>query len=202
MPTALFILGHAGSGKTKLSKKWVKTRLKKGDNWVLLDKDVCGEGLANALMRALGLDENDRDSPAYKLNVRDLEYQGCLRLAAEQLKLGFNVVLPGPWTRELEGGALFDPLALGLPCETKLCHIYLDISVEKTKVRIESRANPRDTWKLGNWEVYAKSLQEPLAIKARGIIKLIPGVVMADPDMVLLRDVVKVSKKNDADAYR
>lgn len=196
MPIALFVLGHPGSGKTRLSKKWVKTRLRNGEPWALLDKDICGEGLANALMRALGIDENDRDSPAYKCSVRDLEYQGCLRLAAEQLRLGCNVALPGPWTRELESGDIFDPVALGFPSETRLRHVYLDISVEKTKARIEARSSPRDTWKLANWDEYAKSLQQPAAIKQRGVVKMSPGALMADPDMKRLREALALSGKS------
>jgi hypothetical protein len=191
MPTALFILGHAGSGKTKLSKRWVKTCLKKGDPWVLLDKDICGEGLANALMQALSLDPNDRDSLGYKSNVRDLEYKGCLRLASDQLKMGLNVVLPGPWTKELSSGAIFKNEELGFPSKTKIRHIYLEMGVDQIKKRILERCNPRDEWKLKNWDEFSKSLVEPLAVSRKSILKVAPGGLGQDLDMLLLRELTK-----------
>lgn len=50
MATALFVLGHAGSGKTKFSKEFIKMRLKSKEPWCLIDKDTCGELLSNQLI--------------------------------------------------------------------------------------------------------------------------------------------------------
>jgi predicted kinase len=169
MALALFVLGHAGSGKTRLAKRWIKSRLKKGEPWALLDKDVCGEALANALLCALGLDPNDRDSPAYKKTVRDLEYQACLDVARAQLKLGINVALPGPWTRELESGKAFDAEALGFPSATRLAHVYLDASVERMRQRVFARDNPRDLWKREHWDQFAQGLAKPQAVARRSV---------------------------------
>lgn len=180
MPFALFVLGHAGSGKTKTSKRWIKQRLKKKEPWALLDKDTVGEVLAPALMVSLGLDPNDRDSPAYREQVRDLEYEACLVLAAEQLKLGINVVLPGPWNRELTSGKLFDAAALGFPEGTQLGHAYLDVSIEAMKRRIEERADPRDAWKIQHWDQYAERLIRPSGLKKRGVVILNSAMSIED----------------------
>ena len=169
MPLAVFLLGHAGSGKTRLAKRWIRSRLKKGEHWALLDKDICGEALANTLMSFLGLNPNDRDSPEYKKFVRDVEYQNCLNIAKDQLKLGINVIMPGPWNKELENGRLFSVKDLEFPEDTVLRHIYLNSSIEKMKNRVYERDNPRDKWKKENWGVFEKTLVIPMAIIERAI---------------------------------
>ena len=107
MAIALFILGHAASGTTTLACNWIKSQNRNGYLWCLMDKDNMGDIMAPILMKQMGLDPFDRDSQTYKDNVRDLEYLTCLNVAKEQLKLGINVVLPGPWTKELISGDIF-----------------------------------------------------------------------------------------------
>lgn len=175
MATALFILGHAGAGKTRTAKRWVRSRLKKGESWAILDKDHCGEFLAPALMTALGMDPMDRDSPAFKANIRDLEYETCLFVAARQLRLGTHVVLPGPWHQEIASGRLFDVQALGFPEDTTLVHAFIDAPVEALRARILERGNPRDGWKLQNWEQYALTLIRPPGLSGREVSLLPHG---------------------------
>lgn len=170
MAKALFVLGQAGSGKTQFSKKFTKSQLKKNQAWCLLDKDTSGARLSEALMRSLGFNPNDKDSIEYKNNVRDLEYQTCLDIAKEQLKLGINVVIPGPWTKEVNDGTIFDIEKLGFPSLTKLGHVYIDASVEQIKNRIIERKKTRDEWKLKNWDTYSKSLFIPPSIKENCIL--------------------------------
>ncbi len=173
MAIAFFVLGFAGSGKTNFSKKWVKARLVQKEAWALLDKDVSGAVLAEALMRQMGLDPRDKDSVAYKQHVRDLEYQTCLDIAQEQLRLGINVVLPAPWTKELTEGRLFDIKSLGFPEETKLMHVYLDANEEQVKERIVKRKKSRDQWKLDHWEEFAKTLVCPPSVQEHQVLKLL-----------------------------
>ncbi len=170
MAKALFVLGQAGSGKTQFSKKFIKAQLKKKHTWCLMDKDTSGARLSEALMIALGFNPNDKDSLEYKKHVRDLEYQTCLDIAKEQLKLGINVIIPGPWTREVNDGTIFDATKLGLPYGTKLAHVYVDASVEQLKKRIIDRKKSRDEWKLKNWDTYSKGLAMPQAIKDNGVL--------------------------------
>lgn len=170
MATALFILGHAASGKTTLARNWVKSRLKKKEAWCMMDKDDSGDILAPELMRALGMDPYDRDSKEYKEKIRDLEYLACINVAKEQLKLGINVVLPGPWTKELKSETLFNPYDMGLPEDTKIATVYLDIPENVLKERIEYRKNIRDKWKLDNWQEFALTLKRPSVVDERKIL--------------------------------
>lgn len=170
MAIALFILGHAGSGKTQLATKFVKSQIAAGKAWCMLDKDTTGQVLGHALMTALGLDPNDRDSPAYKEKIRDLEYEACLSIIREQLKLGVNVAIPGPWNKEIVTGKLFSVTQLDFPTDTVLKHVYLDLSETDMKEHIIRRGSHRDHWKLKNWELYAKKLGKPQAITENGVL--------------------------------
>lgn len=161
---AFFILGHAGTGKSFITSRFIERQKQRGRAWCLLDKDVVGENWSGPLLQALGRDPNDRDSPFFKENVRDLQYASTLRIAVDQLALGLNTVLPGPWSRELASGALFSARALGLPEGTRLRHVWLDLPLDIRKERIIQRADPRDQWKLDNWETYAGALKRPAAV--------------------------------------
>lgn len=172
MAVALFVLGHAGSGKTRFSKEFIKSRLKKKEAWCLIDKDTCGEVLSNQLMLSYGMNPDDRDSPEYKNKVRDLEYIGALKIAKEQLKLNINVVLPAPWTKELKEGDLFDYKKLGFPNNTKIKLVYLDVDVSKIKERILARNKPRDKWKLAHWEEFSKTLMKPSIVDEKKILTI------------------------------
>jgi len=161
---AFFILGHAGTGKSFITSRFIERQKQRGRAWCLLDKDVVGENWSGPLLQALGQDPNDRDSPFFKENVRDLQYASTLRIAVDQLALGLDTVLPGPWSRELASGALFSARALGLPEGTRLRHVWLDLPLDIRKERIIQRADPRDQWKLDNWEAYAGALKRPSAV--------------------------------------
>ncbi len=165
-PTALFILGHAGTGKSFLTNHFVELQRQQGRAWCVLDKDVVSESWSGPLLTALGQDPNDRDSPLFKEKVRDLEYLSTLRIAKDQLELGLNVVFPGPWSRELASSALFSPQALGLPGEIRLRHVWLELPIAVRKERIARRADPRDQWKLDHWETYISALKRPVAVQA------------------------------------
>lgn len=164
-PTAFFILGHAGTGKTFLTSHFITQQHAQDRAWCVLDKDVVSEQWSGPMLAALGQNPNDRDSPLFKEKVRDLEYLSTLRIARDQLELGLNVVFPGPWSRELASSALFSTQALGLPDQTRLRHVWLELPLNVRKERILNRADPRDQWKLDNWDAYARALQRPVPVK-------------------------------------
>ncbi len=164
-PTALFILGHAGTGKSFLTTHFLQRQRDKASAWCVLDKDVVSECWSGPMLRALGADPNDRDSPLFKENVRDLEYLTTLRIAKDQLEIGLNVAFPGPWSRELASSALFSASALGFPSSTRLRHVWLELSLTERKNRIARRADPRDQWKLKNWTAYAEALKRPIPVQ-------------------------------------
>lgn len=164
-PIALFILGHAGTGKSFITTHFVERQREKGHAWCVLDKDVVSERWSGRFLQALGQAPDDRDSPVFKEKVRDLEYLSTLRIAKDQLELGLNVVFPGPWSRELASSALFSTDALGLPPETRLCHVWLELPIAIRKERIIRRADPRDQWKLDHWQNYTDALKRPDAVQ-------------------------------------
>lgn len=163
--TALFILGHAGTGKSFLTRHFIEQQRDRGIAWCVLDKDVVSERWSGPFLKALGQDANDRDSPLFKDKVRDLEYLSTLRIAQDQLELGLNVVFPGPWSRELASSALFSTEALGLPAQARLRHVWLELPLAVRRERIASRADPRDQWKLDHWDAYTGALQRPAAVQ-------------------------------------
>ena len=162
--TALFILGHAGTGKSWLTHRFVTRQHAVGRSWCVLDKDVVSEVWTGPLLAARGQDPNDRDSPFFKEVARDLGYQSTLRVGRDQIEHGTNVVFPGPWSRELATGALFVPEALGLPAHTRLRHVWLDLPLGIRKQRIIDRGDVRDQWKLAHWDEYTQALKRPEAV--------------------------------------
>lgn len=163
-PYALFILGHAGTGKSWLTHRFVAQQHEHGHSWCVLDKDVVSEVWTGPLLAAHGQDPDDRDSPFFKEVARDLGYQSTLRVGRDQIEHGTSVVFPGPWSRELANGALFSAVALGLPSNTRLRHVWLDLPLEIRKQRIIDRGDPRDKWKLQHWDDYTAALKRPQAV--------------------------------------
>ena len=162
--TALFVLGHAGTGKSFLTQHILQQQRNSGRSWCVLDKDVVSEVWSGPMLQALGADPNDRDSPLFKERVRDLEYKSSLRIGRDQLEAGLDVVFPGPWSRELASDALFSAPALGFPDHTRLRHVWLELSPEVRYERIVARADVRDQWKLDHWDAYIDALKRPAAV--------------------------------------
>lgn len=158
-PVVLFITGPAACGKSTLAREWVRHCLQHGDPWTLIDKDLVGGQHGPRILELMGADPNDRDSPLFKQEVRDLDYRATLQLADEQLRLGGSVALPGPWTRELVDGLLEQPEQLGLPPVPSVV-VWLSLSDAERRRRVEKRGNPLDHWKLKHWAAYAKGSRD------------------------------------------
>ncbi len=163
-PRLLLFAGHAGTGKTTLAKRAMPVLAARGGkDFFFLDKDTAYGAFSSHVMGLLTGNPADRDSPTYLQNLRDREYAGLLDITRENLELGSQVLLVGPFTRELMAGKFFDPVQLGMPAGT-VCRIaWIDLSAEEAKRRIEKRNDPRDAWKLANWDDYLKRRVEPPA---------------------------------------
>lgn len=159
VPVVLFVTGPAACGKSTLAREWVRHCLRRGDPWTLIDKDLVGGQHGPRILELMGADPNDRDSPLFKQEVRDLDYRATLELAAEQLRLGGSVALPGPWTRELVDGLLEQPQRLGLPAVPSVV-VWLSLPDAERRRRVEQRGNPLDRWKLRHWAAYAKGSRD------------------------------------------
>jgi predicted kinase len=161
-PRLILFAGHAGTGKSTLAKKALPLIVDKtGEDFFFLDKDTAYGAFSAHVMQLTTHSPNDRDSPYYLENLRDWEYQGLIDIARENLLLGVNVILVGPFSKEIQSGRMFDAQALGVPLQTSIQIAWIDLDESEAKQRMKKRADPRDEWKLAHWDQYAKRRTEP-----------------------------------------
>jgi predicted kinase len=161
-PRLILFAGHAGTGKTSLAKKALPLIIEKtGEDFFFLDKDTVYGAYSAHVMELTSNSPNDRDSPFYLQNLRDWEYAGLIAIAKENLQLGVNVILVGPFSREIQSGRMFNPEDLGVPSASSIKIAWIDLDANEAKQRMEKRADPRDEWKLQHWDQYTKRRVEP-----------------------------------------
>jgi predicted kinase len=161
-PRLILFVGHAGTGKTSLAKKALPLIAERtGEDFFFLDKDTVYGAFSSHMMGLLTGDPHDRDSPTYLQNIRDQEYAGLIDIVRENFSLNVNVILVGPFTRELMAGKFFHPTELGLPASTTCRIAWIDLVSEVARQRIEHRADARDAYKLAHWETYLQRRVEP-----------------------------------------
>jgi predicted kinase len=161
-PRLILFAGHAGTGKTSLAKKALPLIAERtGEDFFFLDKDTVYGAFSSHVMGLLTGDPDDRDSPTYLQNIRDQEYAGLIDIVRENFSLNVNVILVGPFTRELMAGKFFHPSELGLPASTTCRIAWIDLDSEVARQRIEHRADARDAYKLAHWETYLQRRVEP-----------------------------------------
>ena len=156
------VTGAAGVGKSTYGAT-LAFKLKAA----LLDSDTLSEAVIRAGMKAAGLDPTDRDSPEYKTIFRDAVYECLFQTAAENLA-HINVVLVGPFTRELQDADWPQRLKERLGVEPAIW--FLTCPDEVRRQRIAARGNPRDQIKLEAWEQYvAEGSPDPPAFRVSRI---------------------------------
>ena len=157
MAKLVFFIGGAASGKTTLAK-----RLAAGRRAAVLDMDTLLRPAAEALMTQAGLDPSDRDSAEYKRLCRDLGYRITMDAALENVELGNDAYVIGPFTKETQDpewlrGELSRIGPAAAAVEVKVVVVYLaDPAVYRE--RIERRATELDRWKLEHWPEFSRSL--------------------------------------------
>lgn len=159
MRKLVFFIGPAGAGKTTIAKALLKRRR----NALLLDMDTTLRPAAEAIMSAVGLDPQDRDSDDYKRLCRDLGYRMMMNAALENVELGLNVYAVGPFTKEIGQPDWLDGELARIGASTRdvdVKVIQLSAGSEaEYKRRIIQRQLTADDWKLRNWEIFSRSLQ-------------------------------------------
>lgn len=158
----ILFAGHAGTGKTTLAKKALPLIIEKtGEDFFFLDKDTVYGAYSAHVMELTTKNPNDRDSPFYLENLRDWEYAGLFAIAKENLQLGVNVILVGPFSSEIQSGRIFNPQELGVPSVSSIRIAWIDLDENEAKQRMEKRADPRDDYKLQHWNEYTKRRVQP-----------------------------------------
>ena len=161
-PRLILFAGHAGTGKTTLAKKALPLIVERtGEDFFFLDKDTVYGAYSAHVMELTTKNPNDRDSPYYLKNLRDWEYAGLIAIARENLQLGVNVILVGPFSTEIQSGRIFNPQELGVPSESSIKIAWIDLDENEAKRRMEKRAEPRDEYKLKHWDQYTRRRVEP-----------------------------------------
>jgi len=161
-PRLILFAGHAGTGKSTLAKKALPLIIERtGEDFFFLDKDTVYGAYSAHVMELTTQNANDRDSPYYLENLRDWEYQGLLDIAKENLALGVNVILVGPFSKEIQSGRMMNAQALGIPPQTSISIAWIDLAEHEAKARMQKRGDPRDDWKLAHWDQYAKRRISP-----------------------------------------
>lgn len=157
MGKLVFFVGGAGAGKTTLAKAVAAKR-----GAAFFDMDTLLRPAAEALMTQAGLDPTDRDSAAYKTLCRDLGYRLAMDAALENVAIGNDAFVVGPFTKELvDPGWIVAQLSrLGDAArETETKVVVVHLKDESTYLdRIRARVSELDRWKLANWNEFSKSL--------------------------------------------
>jgi len=143
---ATIICGSPGSGKTTYAKSLASAR-----GAVLLDIDTCSERLVMAGLKLAGKDPLDRDSPLFKSAFRDAIYETMFDLACENLP-HCDVVLVGPFTKEIREKNWPEQLIERLQCRINIVYVYCDS--KERKERLRNRKNPRDDGKFVDYEAF------------------------------------------------
>jgi predicted kinase len=151
-PYVVLMAGGAGVGKTQLARELVR----RVTNAVLLDKDRLLGGWVDLVLGAAG-EAVDRDGRYYWQEVRPQEYLTLERIAYDHLELSKLVVIDAPLRPELSDPCWVDRVRH--ECESRgagFLAIWAIVSPETARRRMTVRAEPRDHWKLANWEEFLR----------------------------------------------
>ncbi len=150
---AYVVCGNAGAGKSTFAAALCAEK-----GAVLVDIDTVTERLAQLVLRAQGLSEDDRDSGAYKALLREPIYETLFDVALDNLAR-LPCVIVGPFTRERRQADWPKLLSQRLGAEVEIYCVWC-ATAERQK-RLDRRANPRDRAKLADFETYAAQGEDP-----------------------------------------
>jgi predicted kinase len=151
-PVLILIGGGPGAGKSGISVHLAQTIA----NSVLLDKDRLYSEWVAELLAASG-NPDDRDCALYWDRIRPLEYASLERIALDQLRLGKAVVVDAPLRPELDNPDWVSRVRTACAeVGAKLIPTWIEISPDCAHSRMQERAEPRDQWKLENWDEFIR----------------------------------------------
>jgi sugar-phosphatase len=134
---AYVVAGPAGAGKSTLG-----AALARRTGAALLDLDTLTDRLLDLLFAGTGLPGHWHDE-RHRHVVRPARYAALLDAAADQARVGRDVVLTAPFTAELRGGPEWEALRRALlPAEPVVAWLHAPATVLARRVR--DRGEPRD----------------------------------------------------------
>ncbi len=144
MRKVFIVCGSPASGKTTYGKE-----LAQKEKAAFLDIDISTERLVQLSLIESGYSKDDRDSDYFKSTYREVIYQTLFDIARENLQW-IDVVIVGPFTRELRNKAWPEILASELGAEVEVHYIYCNSNERRN--RMIERNSKRDKAKLQNWD--------------------------------------------------
>lgn len=165
MTTILLVGGHAGVGKTTLSR-----HIAKHAHAALIDKDSATRALVDVLMGELTGDPGDRYSAEYLYRVRTPEYDCMLAVALDIAENGVHAVVVAPLLQEITNDGWMR--AFTRKCDERgftVKALWVDRPESgEHRRRLTNRGAERDMWKLENWDEFEESLHvQPLRTVTR-----------------------------------
>jgi predicted kinase len=151
-PCLVLMAGGAATGKSGLAQALVR----RVPNAILLDKDRLLGAWVDLVLRVSG-EEVDRDSRYYWQDVRPQEYATLEAVAYDHLALGKVVVIDAPLRPELNDPAWV--ARVRKECEARtacLLAIWVIVSPDTARRRMQARGEARDDWKLAHWEEFLR----------------------------------------------
>ncbi|MCX8727626.1 AAA family ATPase [Gilliamella sp. B2838] len=156
-PKAIFLIGSAGAGKSTVGK-FLATKL----HYCYLDKDIIANRFTGELLISRGYQPTARDEcEYYKKQVMDIEYKTLLDIASENLKLNNSVILDAPFLSYFSDKDYISKIIQQFNfsnVDTYVLEVF--VPAEILKQRILDRNNPRDIWKLDNWDLFIEGINQ------------------------------------------
>jgi predicted kinase len=146
MHKVFIVCGTPGSGKSTYARQLSAER-----HATVLDIDTVTERLVRIALSESGRSQDDRDSEYFKHTFREPIYDTLFDIARENLPAQ-DVIIVGPFTKEIKDPNWLDKLSLNLggPVEVH----YIQCPPDIRKKRLASRGDARDMAKLEDWDNY------------------------------------------------
>ena len=148
MTIVIIVCGTPGSGKTTHAK-----RLAAECNATLLDIDTVTERLVRVGLIASGHTPDDRDSDYFKRTYREPVYEALFDIARDNLPY-HDVVITGPFTKEIRDPEWPARLSVELGCPVEVHYVYCPPDIRRQ--RLAARGDARDRSKLEDWDKYIR----------------------------------------------
>jgi predicted kinase len=150
-PTAFFVIGPAGSGKSTVSK-----RIARRYGAAYLDKDTIATAFTEFILQANGFDRNERDNNAlYQSTILPIEYDTLLRTCGDNLAIGTSVVLDAPFGRFFaDRDYLVKAKRQHAWPDAELIVVHVKADGQTVLDRLLKRDNSRDGWKIEHWHQF------------------------------------------------